>query len=156
MLNTDWMGEECRRRTPKQPLQTNVWRPGCFVKCCSLRQTRLRLGRLTHLTVVGLGRLFPLEEEQRQEWYALEEQATALLRGGNTPRRSGVRQLLQVLVLPSFEAATSWEMCHDVKATNPYFAVKSVWRKDADLAKLETPVVRLQHPRPLVPTIAGE
>jgi hypothetical protein len=98
-----------------------------------------------------------VEAQQQEEWYTLERQATEQLRRGNTPKRSGVSQLFQLLVLPSFEAASSWEVCRevcqDVKATDRYFAVHSVWDKLADLSKLQTPVVRLRHPSPLVPTI---
>jgi len=94
-----------------------------------------------------------VEAQHIEEWYTLEKQATEQLRRGNTPARSGVSQLFQVLVLPSFEAAFSWEICQDVKAMNRYFAVHSIWHKRDDLSKLETPVVRLRHPHPLVPTI---
>jgi hypothetical protein len=94
-----------------------------------------------------------LERQQHEEWYTLGQQATVQLRRGNTPVRSGVSQLFQVVVLPSFESAFSWEIYEDVKATNRYFAIHSVWHKLTDLSKLQTPVVRLRYPYPLAPTI---
>jgi hypothetical protein len=102
---------------------------------------------------MGFGGIQSLEAEQREEWYALKQQAMEWLRKGNTPDRLGVRQLFKMLVLPSFEAAFSWEVCQDVKATNRYFAVRSIWHKKTDLSKLATPIVRLRYPRPLVLSI---
>jgi len=57
--------------------------------------------------------------------------------------------------MPSFEDHVSWEVCHDYKA-EVYFAVCSIWHGGIDAAKLETPIVRLRHPRPLFPTIEIE
>ena len=95
-----------------------------------------------------------MEAEQLLEWRVLERQATEKLRTGNAPDRAGVRQLFQVLVRPSFAPYTGWEVYQDVKvAAGGHFVVHSVWRSDTDAAKLETPVVRLRHPRPLTPTI---
>ena len=94
-----------------------------------------------------------LEAEQLEEWYALERQALEQLRAGNVARGTGVRQVFQLLVLPSYEAARSWEVCQDVKAENRCFAIRSVWHRRTDLSKLDTPVVRLRYSRPLAPTI---
>ncbi len=77
-----------------------------------------------------------MEAEQRKEWYALEQEATERLRRGHTPGRSGVSQMFQVLVLPEFGAGMSWEVCQDLKAAPPYFAVRSIWHKEADLEPL--------------------
>jgi len=96
---------------------------------------------------------------EMNEWFTLERQATEHLRRGNTPNRPGVSPLFHLLVLPAFEAASSWEVCRDVTAKSPYFAVHSLWDRRADLSKLDdrpkldTPMVRLRPPAPFVPTI---
>ncbi|MBC7529769.1 MAG: hypothetical protein H7308_19750 [Chthonomonadaceae bacterium] len=96
-----------------------------------------------------------LEEFQQKEWSELTKHAMERLRKGNTPDLARVRQCFQILVMPSFEDHVSWEVCHDDKA-EAYFAVCSIWRVGTDVAKLETPIVRLRHPRPLFPTIEVE
>ena len=93
-----------------------------------------------------------MEEFQQKEWNELTKHAMERLRKGNTPDLARVRQCFQILVMPSFEDHVSWEVCHDYKA-EVYFAVCSIWHGGIDAAKLETPIVRLRHPRPLFPTI---
>lgn len=94
-----------------------------------------------------------MEEHQREDWYSLEQQAIELLRSGNIPSSLRVRQLFRLLVLPSFEAASSWEICKDVMTMNRYFVIQRIWHKYSDLYKFETPIVRLRYPHPLLPTI---
>lgn len=100
------------------------------------------------------GGLPELEAEQREEWQDLERRARERLRNGSAPARISVTRILQLLVLPTFCAPTDWEICRDTKATEPYFALRTVWHMPEDAEKLRTPVVRLQYPRPLAPTIS--
>ncbi len=94
-----------------------------------------------------------MEEHQHEEWNSLEQLAIELLRRGNTSSSLKVRQLFQLLELPSFEAPSSWEICEDRKTENRHFVIHRIWHKDSDLNKFETPTIRLRYPRPLLPTI---
>jgi len=95
----------------------------------------------------------PLDPEHFEEWCALEQQAMERLRRGCIPSGSGLQRKIQLLVLPSFTEASSWEICQETFENAEYVAIHSIWHRKADIAKLESPVVRLRHPRPLVPTI---
>jgi hypothetical protein len=99
-----------------------------------------------------------MEAEQYREWEELERQAINRVRKGNTPERSGVRPLFKILVLPSFDAAVHWEICLDVKSADGYFAIRTIWDRDTDFTRVETPdsripVARRYQPRQFEPTI---
>jgi hypothetical protein len=94
-----------------------------------------------------------MEKEQQGELITLQEEAMRILRRGST--RPNYTRELHLVVLPSFQDCRSYELFlprpgADLTAV----AVRMVWKKDVDLAKFASPVVRLTHGigAPLSPT----
>src|SRR5690349_3960641 len=89
-----------------------------------------------------------MDPEQHEEWLALQEAGIARVRQGSVRRA-----LFQVVVLPAFSPAESWEIERSGDTRCAFAAARTVWRSDLDAAKLATPVIRLRYPRALTPTI---
>ena len=94
-----------------------------------------------------------MEKEQAEEWYDLRQRATDLLRSDN-----GGGWLLQILVMRAFKPYLCWEIFEqrDQEDGIHYVGQRTVWRSDTDAGKLASPVERLKHPRPLLPTLEKE
>ena len=95
-----------------------------------------------------------MEQELADEFYGLERRARQRLEEYGTP---SVRALclLRVAVSPAFDPPVSWRLFEQRSRRsdeNSYFASYLCWRSDVDLAKFRSPVERLRHPRPLLPT----
>jgi hypothetical protein len=100
-----------------------------------------------------------MNDEQRQEWYKIEERATFLIRQGCALAHTDGFPLFQVMVLPSFEPIISWEVCEkwEDEDSKSYLAVRSAWRIDLDREQLQQreailPIKRKYLP-PIEPTI---
>ncbi|HEX8234347.1 MAG TPA: hypothetical protein VF600_00160 [Abditibacteriaceae bacterium] len=100
-----------------------------------------------------------MNDEQRQEWYKIEERATFLIRQGQALAHTEAFPLFQVVVLPSFEPIVSWEVCEKWEdgETKSYLVVRSIWRIDLDRVQMEQreailPIKRKYLP-PIEPTI---
>jgi hypothetical protein len=65
------------------------------------------------------------------------------------------RHLFQYLILPSFEPPVAWDVFRRRRRghEDDHVLVRSSWRSDSDLKKLQTLVERTRHPYPLVPTV---
>ena len=99
-----------------------------------------------------------MDSEQIKEWMALEKSARDLVRQGAMPVAIGLKRLFQILALPSFDGLLGWEIFQKVSRSNEKscFAVRTLWCRDEDAAKLESPIERLKYPRDLEPTIRAE
>jgi hypothetical protein len=65
------------------------------------------------------------------------------------------RHVFQYLILPSFTPPISWDVFRQRRRDHEddFVLVRSAWRSDLDQERLRSPVERLRHPYPLVPTI---
>lgn len=96
-----------------------------------------------------------MEQEQTYDFGHVQEAAIERLRNASWWRstRKGFLKF-QLLKLPSFENAVSWEVReihvpHRDPQTRLY---RYCWRMDSDLDAFSSPVKRLKHPRPYTPT----
>jgi hypothetical protein len=98
-----------------------------------------------------------MDAEQLKEWIDFERRAIQLVRKGNVPDEIGVMRLFQVLILPSFDEAVSWDVCREQSTSGDrrYFAVQTRWKRQVDMKMFETPVERLRHPKALYPTLGA-
>jgi hypothetical protein len=96
-----------------------------------------------------------MEKEYHKEWRGLELRALDVLRKGSSQDGIGIRRVLQVVEMPSFRPASSWEIFeqHSRSAPTSHFAVCLRWRYDLDSQKYKNPLERLNHPQTLDPTI---
>jgi hypothetical protein len=98
-----------------------------------------------------------MDQEFSAEWSRLLHEGVRLVRAGGGEKLSATR-VAQFITLPAFTPNESLEIfrrwTRDRK--QEHLLVRTIWRLDLDSAKLETPVERLRHPRPLVPTIENE
>ena len=95
-----------------------------------------------------------MDAEQIKEWFAFEQRALESVRSGSVPSEMGIKRVLQITIVPSFEPAICWEICQRVPSSDKnYFVVTTRWQRNDDVVKFETPVERLKHPRILDPTI---
>ena len=63
---------------------------------------------------------------------------------------------MQIIAMPSFHPWTSWALYVDGRHDRDAFSsvlVTAIWRLDVDVEKFRDPVIRLQFPRVLDPTI---
>jgi hypothetical protein len=96
-----------------------------------------------------------LEQEQRREYDHLQHDIVAKLRCHAFVDTEQAWHVFQYLILPSFTPPIAWDVFqrrrrgHD----DDLVLVRSSWRSDLDWEKLRTPVERLRHPYPLVPTL---
>lgn len=65
------------------------------------------------------------------------------------------QHVFQYLILPSFTPPIAWDVFRRRRRgyDDDFVLVRSVWRSDLDLEKLRSPVERLRHPYPLVPSL---
>ncbi len=63
--------------------------------------------------------------------------------------------VFQYLILPSFRPPIAWDVFRRPRkdSEHDHVLLRSSWRSDLDEEKLRTPVERLRHPYPLVPSI---
>jgi hypothetical protein len=96
-----------------------------------------------------------MEREHTEEWLGLQGLALETLRASS--HKDGIR-CLQLLVMPSFEPAISYEIYKALsrRQLRGYFAVITRWRRDVDAEKFRTPIERLKYPRPLNPTFESK
>lgn len=99
-----------------------------------------------------------MDQEHLEEWASLRNTAIQRLREG-AARPAGRRACcveVRYLILPSFDPSQSYEVwCRSTRSAPPEFiAAETTWRSDLDMAKFQSPVERLRHPRHLEPTIA--
>src|SRR2546423_4785068 len=96
-----------------------------------------------------------MDPEQSKEWSNFEQQALDLVRKGNVPDEVGVFHLFQIVILPSFDPAMSWEVYRKTSRSGEqkYFVINTRWRRDTDIKRFETPMERLKHPHKLLPTL---
>ena len=91
----------------------------------------------------------------QQEMVELRNQATRRLRTG-FPQEWRDQRLVQLIVMPSFHAWTSWELYQKRVGgigDGSNALVIGVWRQDIDAEKLHDPVTRLRYPTVLEPTV---
>jgi hypothetical protein len=96
-----------------------------------------------------------LEAEQLIEYGTMTEGVYAKLRAHAYVDDRYAQHVFQYLVLPSFSAPVAWDVLKRRRAgyEDDYVLVRTTWDSHADRNKLSTPVERLRHPDPLVPTI---
>ncbi|CAG0935750.1 hypothetical protein TFLX_04600 [Thermoflexales bacterium] len=92
-----------------------------------------------------------MERQQIEEWRILEKEALRTLRDND--RQDSIR-FLQILTIPAFESAVSYEIrqAGSPRHATRHFGVIARWRRDIDIAKFETPVERLKYPVSLSPS----
>jgi hypothetical protein len=91
--------------------------------------------------------------EHFEEFSRLRGEVQASLRSGVSAKH-GI-PLLCWMVLPSFENTVVWDLYsrtarHEIES---HVLTRSLWRMDVDLRVLRSPIERLKHPRPYLPTI---
>lgn len=96
-----------------------------------------------------------MDREQVDEFCAIREVVYDGLRLGKYIDRYRSVPVCQLLTLPSFENAFSWDVVRVAASgagaqTRLY---RSCWRMDIDADAMRSPVERLKHPRPYPPTI---
>ena len=96
-----------------------------------------------------------MEQEQAEEFAVLRQQAESYLR--NSDDRS-LRSVIQIFIMPAFDRYIAFDLHRTYKRTSQgkstvHSLSQTVWYKDVDLEKFRSPVERLKHPRPLMPTI---
>jgi hypothetical protein len=121
-----------------------------------------------------------MEQEQIREYGCLQDEIIVKLRSHGFVDGLGASHVFQYLILPSFTPPISWDVFRrprkgyenavvpvaseqDVDGVveapprrgheDDFVLVRSAWRSDLDLEKLRSPVERLRHPYPLVPSI---
>jgi hypothetical protein len=96
-----------------------------------------------------------LEQEQVREYGRLQDDIVAKLRPHAFVDDLNARHVFQYLILPSFTPPVAWDVFRRRRRghEDDFVLVRSSWRSDVDLEKLRTPVERLRHPYPLVPTL---
>ncbi len=96
-----------------------------------------------------------MEREQMDEFCAVRESAFDALRFGKSIDRHRSIPVCQLLILPSFENPISWDAIKVVsrQAGAQTRLYRSCWRMDLDTQAMSSPVERLKHPRPFIPTL---
>jgi hypothetical protein len=96
-----------------------------------------------------------VDKEHHEEWHRLSDRARGILRASSNTDGIGINRVVQVIVMPSFAPAASWEIFaqHSRSSPTAHFAISSLWRLDLDSAKFRTPIERLKHSKMLDPTI---
>jgi hypothetical protein len=83
------------------------------------------------------------------------DQALATVRGGAALHERGTRRSFQVVVIPAFEVAASWELFEvRPRSSEKFFdVILTAWDQRTDSSKFETPLERLKYPLKLEPSI---
>ncbi len=99
-----------------------------------------------------------MDREQMEEFYAVREAAYDGLRLGTYVDRHRSIPVCQYLILPSFENPVSWDVIRVAarRAGAQTRLYRSCWRMDVDSEAMRTPVERLKHPKPYLPTIEAD
>ena len=108
-----------------------------------------------------------MEKQQVDNWYRFQIEAHQLLHA-NRSFENGTR-MLQLIILPSFKNAVSWEVVIKVQTIRKtrakrefqreFFIARTIWRMDTDREKFRdreksrSPLDRLRPPSPLKPTM---
>ncbi|MBI2827408.1 MAG: addiction module protein [Planctomycetia bacterium] len=85
----------------------------------------------------------------------LQEAACEGFRRGAYIGKHPSLSVCQLLILPSFENAVSWDVVHvTARRADPHTRLyRSCWRMDIDEQAMRSPVERMKHPRPYTPTV---
>lgn len=96
-----------------------------------------------------------MEQEQVREYGRLRDDIVAKLRHHAFVDDLNAHHVFQYLILPSFTPPIAWDVFHRRRLNHgdDFVLVRSSWRSDLDMEKLQSPVERLRHPYPLIPTI---
>jgi hypothetical protein len=90
--------------------------------------------------------------EFHEQWQALESAATAALT--KPAVRDNVRARCHCVFLPSFEDCRAYTVLLPSQTSSlPPLGVRRVWRRTGDLAKFESPMIRLRYGPKLEPTM---
>ena len=94
-------------------------------------------------------------QSEQDEFVAIREAAYDGLRLGTYIDRHHSVPVCQLLILPSFENAVSWDVIRVAhrRAGAQARLYRSCWRMDIDLHAMSSPVERLKYPRPYSPTV---
>jgi hypothetical protein len=96
-----------------------------------------------------------VEQEQVREYGRLQDDTIAKLRHHAFVDGLDAHHAFQYLILPSFTPPISWDVFRRRRRDHEddFVLVRSAWRSDLDLEKLRSPVERLRHPYPLIPSV---
>jgi hypothetical protein len=96
-----------------------------------------------------------MESEQLHEFGRMQNDITSKLRGHAFIDDLSARHVFQYLILPSFSPPIAWDVFRRGRRgyADECILIRTSWRSDLDLDKLQTPVERLRHPYPLMPSI---
>lgn len=96
-----------------------------------------------------------MDQEQAREYRRLQDDIATKLRHHAFVDDRDSLHAFQYLVLPSFTPPVAWDVFRrrSRNQDDDFVLVRSCWRSDIDLEKLQTSVERLRHPYPLIPTI---
>jgi hypothetical protein len=96
-----------------------------------------------------------VEQEQVREYGRLQDDIIAKLRHHAFVDGLDAHHVFQYLILPSFTPHISWDVFRRRRRDHEddFVLVRSAWRSDLELEKLRSPVERLRHPYPLVPSV---
>ena len=72
-----------------------------------------------------------MDSQQSRDWQVFEQQAQKTLRNGYQNAGKVIR-LIQVLILPAFAPAISWEVFKRKSTVPDYFAMQQRWRRDKE------------------------
>ena len=93
-----------------------------------------------------------MEQELYGEWRRLEDEALAILE--KMPERDGALAECHAVLLPSFDDCRSYTILVPPPTwSGQAIGVRRVWRRRDDLARFESPVIRLRYGPKLHPTI---
>ena len=90
-----------------------------------------------------------MEAEEMMEWGLVRDRAVAHLRECRHIDTSKHRPLAQFLIIPSFEDTIAVDIVHSQQQLAAYV---TLWRSTIDINAFASPVERLRHPRPFLPT----
>ena len=91
-----------------------------------------------------------VDSEHMQEWTKLREDTCNHIRQRGHISRTKYKPLLQYLILPSFD--DTWAIDF-VQNEGVITAFMTIWKMTKDLEAFSSPVKRLQHPKPFIPTL---
>jgi hypothetical protein len=96
-----------------------------------------------------------VEQEQIQEYARLQDEIVVKLRHHAFVDSLNAQHVFQYLILPSFTPPIAWDVFRRRRAghQDDFVLVRSTWRSDLDLQKLRSPVERVSHPYPLIPSL---
>ncbi len=99
-----------------------------------------------------------MDREQIDEFYKLQELACNALRLSTAIDRHQAIPICQLLTLPSFENPVSWDVIKMMsrQSRGETRLYRSCWRMDLDSQAMSSPMERLKHPYPFIPTIESD